>query len=332
MNKVFLFQLNNRELLKSGMDNVHAFHHRLKDESINFNGMEWLFSNSEFFEPICYFSSEKNSDIDDIDLLIDSYRNCDTYANNLCYFDNNLFGEQTVHVTKEFTYKPSWYLNFGDVFFVNNRVFCISKNEKKIAVEVFGAGDVFYKNVLSKLFPNEEVSYFIDMKSSSIEKMAKNAKKIMFEDKMSLESALLIMGKRTKMSYMAEDIIDTFLNKNLNMDMACSCLNKYSCFDKNELFGFFVYGTKGDTNSPASRFIRRISRVDKVVVELSKSIEKGYKNNSTLESKINSFISKIKEGLIDIDKESVVNSFKYRVRKKEVKVNRGSIMDIGSDY
>lgn len=330
MDKVFLLQLNNRELLKSGMDNVLAFHNKIREEKFEFRGMEWLFSNKDFFEPICYFSSDKKED--DIDLLISAYRNCDTYANNLCYFDNDLFGGQVVHVTKEFTYKPNWFLNYGDVFFVNNRVFCLTKNENKFAVEVFGAGDVFFDKVINKLFPNGDISYFIDMKSSSIDKMAKNAKRVMFEDKMSLESALPLMGKRTKIAYMADDIINTFLSKNLDMEMACSCLNKYSSFDKNELFGFFVYGTKGDMNSPASMFIRKISRVDKVVGELSESLEKGYKNNSTLEDKINNFVLKIKDGLINIDRESVLNSFKYRIRKKEVKIKRVSMLDIGNGY
>lgn len=330
MNKIFLLQLNNRELLKSGMDNVREFHKRIKEEKFEIDGMEWLFSNKVFFEPICFFSSERSDD--DIDLLINAYRNCDTYANNLCYFDNDLFGGQTVHVTREFTYKPSWFLNYGDVFFVNDRVFCITKNEKKFAVEVVGAGSIFSENVLDKLFPNGEVSYFIDIKSSSIDKMARNAKKVMFEDKMSLESALPLMGRRTKISYMADDIINTFLSKNLNIEMACLCLSKYSHFDKNELFSFFVYGTKGDMNSPASMFIRKIARIDRVVNELSSSIGKGYKQNSTLEEKINKFISKIKEGLIDIDRDSVINSFKYRIRKKDVSVKRTSLMDIGSNY
>lgn len=330
MNKIFLLQLNNRELLKSGMDNVREFHKRIKGDSFEIGGMEWFFSNKVFFEPICFFSSERNDD--DIDLLINAYRNCDTYANNLCYFDNDLFGEQAVHVTREFTYKPSWFLNYGDVFFVNNRVFCITKNEKKFAVEVVGAGDMFSENVLDKLFPNGEVSYFIDIKSSSIDKMARNAKKVMFEDKMSLESALPLMGRRTKISYMADDIINTFLSKNLNIEIACLCLSKYSHFDKNELFSFFVYGTKGDMNSPASMFIRKIARIDRVVNELSSSIGKGYKQNSTLEEKINKFISKIKEGLIDIDRDSVINSFKYRIRKKDISVKRTSLMDIGSNY
>lgn len=330
MNKIFLLQLNNRELLKSGMDNVKDFNKKIKEGSLDIDGMEWLFSNKNFFEPICFFSSER--DDDDVDLLINAYRNCDTYANNLCYFENSLFGDQTVHVTREFTYKPSWFLNYGDVFFVNNRVFCVTKNENKFAVEVVGAGDTFFKNVLNELFPNGDISYFIDMKSSSIDKMAKNAKKIMLEDKMSLESALPLMGRRTKISYMVDDIINTFLSKNLSMEMACLCLKKYSQFDKNELFSFFVYGTKGDMNSPASMFIRRIARIDKVVGELSSSIEKGYKQNSTLEDKINKFISKIKEGLVEIDRESIINSFKYRIRKKEVSVKRLSILDIGNDY
>lgn len=330
MKKVFLLQLNNKNLLTLGADNVLKVNQEIRNEPINTHQVADIFCNPAIFTPICYFSSSK--DESDHEMVINAYRNCDTYANNLCYFHNKLFGDMDINVTKEFTYKPNWYLGYGDVFFVNDRIFLMSKNPNHMFVEMKGISERFKSNVLEHHFPDYEVPFFIDLKSSSFEKAAKHAKTVMLQDGLSPEEAIPLMGRRTKIAYMVDDLMNTFLSKDLDFKKACDCLSKYSDHDKKDVFAFFVYGNRGDLASPASRFISKVSRVDAVVTELNKEINRGMVNNQTLEDKINKFVNMTKSGLIGITKEEVLGSFKYRAKRKEVKIGRDRILDIGAGY
>jgi len=330
MQKIFLLQLNNKNLLKLGADNVLKINKALKSESINTQEVADILCNPDMFTPICYYSTSKT--VSDTDLLVDAYRNCDTYANNLCYFHNRLFGEQEVAVTKEFTYKPNWFLAYGDVFFTSDRLFVMSKNEHNMFVEVEGIGERFKKMVMDTHFPDQDVAYFIDMKSASFERAAKHARTVIMEDRLQPEEAIPLMGRRTKIAYMVDDLINTFLAEDLDFNKACRCLSKYTTEDKNDVFSFFVYGTKGDQNSPSSRFIQKIARVDAVVKELNRDLDRGMVQNKSLEDKINRFVDKTKNGLIGITRDDILSSFKYRTKRREVKIGRGRVLEIGMGY